>query len=294
MVVTATRRLAAWRGIASDLFLLTVGGILSGVSLNVFYAPYEIAPSGVSGVSVILNHLIGTPIGLMVLLLNIPIQILAYRMLGGWRIVLKTAYVVAIYSLAIDVLAPYLPASGITNDRLLSALFGGILGGIAGGLVYRAGGSFGGSSTLALILQKKLGTAFNSTYLYTDGLVVTLAGLVFGWESALYAIVAIYVDGTAADYVLEGPSTIRTAMVITNRPQEVASLIMRDLGRGVTQWAGTGMYTGQVRHVLFVTVRRPEVGNLRQLVYSVDPHAFMVVGQGHTAYGEGFQSTEGR
>ncbi len=294
MTVIDIKRPALWRGIISDLLLLTTGGVLSGISLNIFYAPYEIAPSGVSGLSVILNHLVGTPIGLMVLLLNIPIQMLAYRMLGGWRIVLKTIYVVGVYSLAIDVLAPYLPAHGITNDRLLSAIFGGILGGIAGGLVYRAGGSFGGSSTLALILQKKLGTAFNATYLYTDGLVVTLAGLVFGWESALYAIVAIYVDGTAADYVLEGPSTIRTAMVITNKPQEIADLIMTRLARGVTSWTGTGMYTGQTRHVLFVTVRRPEVADLRHLVYSTDPRAFMVVGQGHTAYGEGFQSTDVR
>jgi len=294
MAVTRTRHPASWRGVASDVLLLTIGGVLSGASLNIFYAPCDIAPSGVSGLSVILNHLIGTPIGLMVLLLNIPIQILAYRMLGGWRIVLKTAYLVAVYSLAIDLLAPHLPASGITNDRLLSALFGGILGGIAGGLVYRAGGSFGGSSTLALILQKKLGTAFNATYLYTDGLVVTLAGLVFGWESALYAIVAIYVDGTTADYVLEGPSTIRTATIITNRPEEVSRTIMTNTGHGVTRWAGTGMYTGQTRYVLFVTVRRPEVADLRHLVYSIDPEAFMVVGQGHTAYGEGFQAVDGR
>ncbi|GAB4576150.1 MAG: YitT family protein [Anaerolineae bacterium] len=278
-----------WQRFLGDLLLLTTGGILAGAALDLFFAPFEIAPSGVSGAAVILNHLIGTPIGLMVFVLNIPIQYLAYRMLGGWRIILKTGYLIVIYSVAIDMLAPYFPAEGITNDRLLSAIFGGILGGIAGGLVYRAGGSFGGTSTLALILQKRLGTSFNTTYLYTDSFTVAAAGLVFGWESALYAIVAIYLDGTASDYVLEGPSTIRTATIITNHPDSVARVIMEQTGHGVTGWAGTGMYTGKTRHVLFVTVRRPEISELRQLIFAVDPDAFIVVGQGHSAYGEGFQ-----
>ncbi len=282
------------RKLVVDVILLTVGGILAGAALDLFFAPFDIAPSGASGLAVILNALIGTPIGLMVLIINIPIQYLAYRMLGGWHVIVKTGYLLVIYTTAIDLLAPYLSATGLTNDRLLSAIFGGILGGIAGGLVYRAGGSFGGTSTLALILQKKMGTAFNTTYLYTDGFTVALAGLVFGWESALYAIVAIYLDGTAADYVLEGPSTIRTATIITNKPREIADSIITTLEHGVTAWEGTGMYTSKTRHVLFVTVRRPEISLLRQLVFNLDPDAFIVVGQGHSAYGEGFHPPESR
>lgn len=277
-----------WRQFIVDLILLTTGGILAGAALDLFFAPFDIAPSGASGLAVILNNLIGTPIGLMVMIINIPIQYLAYRMLGGWHIIIKTAYLVLVYSLAIDLLVPYLPATGLTNDRLLSAIFGGILGGIAGGMVYRAGGSFGGTSTLAVILQRRIGTSFNTTYLYTDGFTVALAGLVFGWESALYAIVAIYLDGTASDYVLEGPSTIRTATVVTNQPREVADAIMEHTGHGVTAWQGKGMYTDQTRHVLFVTVRRPEISTLRQSIFAVDADAFIVVGQGHSAYGEGF------
>ncbi|MBN2471459.1 MAG: YitT family protein [Anaerolineae bacterium] len=291
---TAAFRQINTRKLISDLILLTTGGILAGAALDLFFAPFDIAPSGASGLAVILNALIGTPIGLMVLIINIPIQYLAYRMLGGWYVILKTGYLLVIYTTAIDQLAPYLTTTGLTNDRLLSAIFGGILGGIAGGLVYRAGGSFGGTSTLALILQKKIGTAFNATYLYTDGFTVALAGLVFGWESALYAIVAIYLDGTAADYVLEGPSTIRTVTIITNKPREIADIIITQMEHGVTAWTGTGMYTNKPRHILFVTVRRPEVSLLRQLVFSLDPEAFIVVGQGHSAYGEGFHPPASR
>ncbi len=269
---------------------LTAGALLGAIAVILFFEPYEIAPSGASGIAVILNTLIGTPIGLMILLINIPIQFLAYRMLGGWRTVLRTSYLLVVYSLAIDMLAPYFPKDGITDDRLLSALFGGILGGIAGGLVYRAGGTFGGTSTLARILQRRLGTSLNSTYLLTDTAIVLLAGLIYGWEGALYAMVAIYVDGATSDYVLEGPSTVRTATIVTNHPEQVAAAIMDELERGVTGWDGRGMYTQQARYVLFVAVTRPEISELRELIFEVDPDAFIVVGQGQTAYGEGFQS----
>ena len=280
----------SWRTLLVRLFLLTAGSLIGAVSVNVFYAPAEIAPGGISGLAIILNTLIGTPIGLIVLIGNIPIQLLALKMLdGGWRVVARTIYVVIVYSLAIELVAPYLPVEGISDDRLLSAIFGAILSGIAGGLIYRAGGTFGGTSTIARILQRKLGTSFGSTYLYTDTLIVLLAGLVFGWTGALYAIVTLFVDGTTADYVLEGPSRIRTATIITNHPEAVAQVLMTQLDRGVTSWAGKGMYTGQERMILFVTVNRPQVADLRHLVFITDPDAFVVIGHGHTAYGQGFQ-----
>lgn len=278
-----------WRAQAGRFLLMTVGALIAAVSVIVFYAPANVAPAGVSGLAIIFNHLFGTPIGIFVLLGNIPIQLLAYRMLGGWRVVARTIYFLVLYSLAIDLLIPYFPAGGVTDDRLLNAVFGGIIGGIAGGLIYRAGGTLGGTSTIARVLQNKLGTSLNNTYLYTDTGVVVLAGLVFGWEGALYAIVAIFTDGVAADYVLEGPSTIRTATIITDYPAEVAEAIIEQLQRGVTGWEGRGMYTGNERSVLFVTVMRPQVNDLRRLVFSIDPKAFIVVGHGHTAYGEGFR-----
>lgn len=282
-----------WRVSALQILALTAAGLLFAAAVNLFFEPYAIAPSGVSGLALIVNSATGLPIGLLILLGNIPIQYLAYRMLGGWAVVARTVYLVAVYSLAIDLLAPLFPARGITDDRLLAALFGGILGGIAGGIAYRVGGTFGGTSTLARILQLRLGLPLNNTYLYTDTAVVVLAGLIFGWEGALYAMVAIFIDGAAADYVLDGPSTIRTATVITNRPDDVAQAVIKRLGRGVTMWQGTGMYTGQPRAVLFVTVLRPQVGELRQVVFATDHDAFIVIGQGHTAYGEGFTLVKG-
>ncbi|HEX2906662.1 MAG TPA: DUF2179 domain-containing protein, partial [Phototrophicaceae bacterium] len=122
-------------------------------------------------------------------------------------------------------------------------------------------------------------------------LVIVLAGLAFGsWASALYAAVALFVGGVAADYVLEGPSVIRTATIVTDQPETVASAIMTEMRRGVTAWPGTGMFTEQGHTVLFVTIARPQVGKLRQIIFAADPAAFVVIGQGHVAYGKGFKA----
>ncbi|MDZ4765079.1 MAG: YitT family protein [Chloroflexota bacterium] len=272
-----------------DLILLTLGAFLSALSVIVFLQPSQVAPSGVSGVAVILNTLIGTPVGVVILLGNIPIQIIAYRMLGGWRVVAATLYAVVAYSIMIEVLTPYFPVSGVSGDALLNALFGGIVGGIGGGLALRGGGTMGGTSTLGRILQDKYGVPLSSSALYTDGAVVLLAGLVYGWEGALYAIVALWVTGAVTDYVLEGPSVIRTAVIVTDFAQVVSDAVLTEMGRGATGWQAQGMYTGATHSVVYVTVARGQVEDLRHLVFSVDPNAFMVVGQGHSAYGRGFR-----
>ncbi len=279
-------------GLFGRFILLTTGTLIGAVSVVVFFVPAQIAPAGITGLSVIANSLFNTPIGIVTLVLNVPILYLAYRMLGGWRVLASTVYVVVLYSFAIDFVAPLLPTEGLSDNQLLNAIFAGVVGGIGGGLVLRAGGTFGGTSTLGRILQIKFGLPLSSTYLYTNITIVIVAGIILGWESALFALVALVMDGMTSDYLLEGPSVIRTVVVITDKPKEVAAAIIAQLGRGVTAWQATGMYTGEARHMLYVVVNRPQVNSLRQVVAVIDEKAFIVVGQGHVAYGEGFRPTK--
>jgi uncharacterized membrane-anchored protein YitT (DUF2179 family) len=259
------------------------------VAVLVFQAPFQIAPGGISGIAVILNSLFGTPLGVVVLLGNIPIQLLAFRILGGWQSLATTAYATVLYSVLLELLVPYFPANGISQDIFLNAVFGGIVGGIGAGLVYRAGGTLGGTSTLGRILQQRYGIPLSSSTLYTDTIVIAAAGLFFGWELALYALITLFIGAAVADYTLEGPSVIRTGVIITDQPQLVAETILTEMHRGVTGWDGKGMFTGQPRTILYVTVSRAQVNELRRLVREADPKAFMVIGQGHAAYGEGFK-----
>lgn len=270
--------------------LIVLGVFIGSISVIVFLEPLDIASTGVTGVAMILQELIGTPIGLMVFILNIPIQIMGYFMLpNGARVIMRSLLVIFLYSVMLDMLAPYIPAGGISGDRMLNALFGGIIGGISGGMVFRAGASFGGTSTLALILQRRIGTPMSTTFLYTDAIVIIIAGFVYGWEGALYATVTLFVGGLATDYVLEGPSVVRTAVIITQNPEPVVKIIFDDLQRGATGWKVTGQYTGEERTMLYVTIGRSQVAELKDAVSAVDPNAFIVIGVGHTAYGEGFK-----
>lgn len=291
-----TSRAANWRRNALNIgvwawriALVVIGVVIGSISVVLFMAPFNIAPAGVTGVSVLLNTLFGTPIGLVIFILNIPIQMLGYRFLGGWRVVFLTVLALVLYSVLLDVIAPYLPQEGLSTNVLLNAIFGGVTGGLATGLIQRAGGTFGGTATIALILQRQLGTPMSTTYLYTDTLIIVGAGFIYGWEAALYAIIALFISGIATDYVLEGPAVIRTVLIVTDKPREVADAILNNLQRGVTSWEGRGMYTNQERTVLYVTVSRSQVNPIREIISSVDDQAFIVVGQGHTAYGRGFR-----
>ncbi len=274
--------------------LIALGIVIGAMSLIVFLQPLDIAPAGVAGASTLLNELFDTPVGLMIFALNIPIQLLGYKLLPkGGRVILRSVVIILIFSVVVDNLGPLVPAGGISDERMLNALFGGITGGIGVGLVYRAGATFGGTSTLALILQRRFGFPMSTTFLCTDTLIIIAAGLVYGWEGALYSAVALFMAGLATDYVLEGPSVIRTAMIITDKPNEISQRIFANLQRGATSWTIKGEYTGIDRTMLYVTIARSQVRDLKEVISHVDPDAFVVIGMGHAAYGAGFRRVRG-
>lgn len=272
-----------------DLIRLAVGAVIGAAAIIIFLAPAEIAPGGIAGLAVILNSLFGVPLSIVIVLGNIPIQYLGYRVLGGNRVLFMTFLSLLIYTLSLEILPFVVGRDGVSDDKLLNALFGGIIGGASMGLILRSGGTAGGTATLARILQYRIGLPMSSAYLYTDTFTMFLAGLAFGWEAALLAFTSLFVSGLASDYILEGPSIIRTATIITDYPEEVSQIILENIKRGVTAWQGLGMYTHQDRHILFVTVHRAQVGELKNLVQTIDPQAFIVIGQGHVAYGRGFK-----
>lgn len=272
------------------LGLATIGSVMAALSVVIFMTPFDIAPSGVVGVAVILNEVLGLPIGVMTFLFNIPILYAAYRMLPNRKeTVLGTLWIVVVYTVVLDNFAVFWGEVMISDDRLLNAIFGGIVVGLGSGIVYRSGMSMGGTSTIALIVQRKTGMSMSSVYLYTDTLIIVAAGFVFGIEGALYALVVLFITGVATDYVMEGPSVIRTATIITNQPEPVSKAIIGQLGRGVTLMNAKGMYTGQERAMLYVTISRSQVNELIHVVTEADNHAFVVIGMGHSAFGEGFR-----
>jgi uncharacterized membrane-anchored protein YitT (DUF2179 family) len=272
-----------------DYALVLLGALVQALAMRLFLIPAQLVSGGVSGTAQLINNYTHWPIGLMVLVGNIPLFLIGWRHLGGPRFALRTAISVVAFSLFTDLLAPFLPKNGVVDDLVLNCLYGAVVLGVGLGLVYRGKGTSGGSDILGRILNERVGISISQAYLVTDSLVILASGLVFAWENALYALAVTYVSGLAAEMVLEGSDIFRTAMIITACPQEVAQKIMVDMERGVTILSGTGGYTGADRPVLYCVVTRPEISQIKAIVMEADPKAFMVIGQAHEALGEGFR-----
>ena len=285
-----------------DYVLIALGALIQAISLRIFFVPANLASGGVSGIAQLINHFTGWPIGMMVLIGNIPLFLLGWRFLGGRRFALRTAVAIFTYSLLTDLLLKIplftyysnILIKDLKDDIFLNALYAAIISGIGYGLVYRARGTSGGSDILARILNKWRGVSMTQSYLMVDSAVILSAGFVFDWKHALYAMITVYVSGLVSETVLEGGGTVRTAMIVTTKPENISARVLEDLERGVTYLEGRGGFTGNSRPVLYCVVSRAEVATLKTIVNEIDPEAFMVIGVAHEALGEGFKPLKGR
>ena len=285
-----------------DYFMITLASLIQAASLRIFFVPANLASGGVSGIAQLINHFTKWPIGLMVLIGNVPLFLLGWRFLGGQRFAMRTAAAIITYSLLTDLLLKIpvfvyytdILINDLKGDIFLNSLYGAIISGIGYGLVYRARGTSGGSDILARILNKWRGVSMTQSYLMVDTAVILSAGFIFGWKAALYAMITLYVSGLVSETVLEGGGTVRTAMIVTNSPENVSARVIEELERGVTYLEGRGAYTGNSRPVLYCVVSRSEVSTLKTIVHEIDPDAFMVIGVAHEALGEGFMPLSGK
>jgi len=272
-----------------EYLFIVCGALIQALSMRMFLIPAQLVSGGISGISQIINHFTGWPIGVMVLIGNLPLFVLGWQYLGGARFAKRTALAIILFSLFTDLLGFFIPPEGVTDDLLLDCLYGGVLLGIGLGMVYRGQGTSGGSDILARILNHRLNISISQAYLVVDTVVVLAGGFAFSWVNALYALMVIYISGLAAEAVSEGSGIFRTALIITAYPEQVAKNIMAVMERGVTILPGIGAYTGSERPVLYCVITRAEVNPLKEIVREADPKAFMVIGQAHEALGEGFR-----
>jgi uncharacterized membrane-anchored protein YitT (DUF2179 family) len=281
-----------WRAVPTVVVLI-VGALIAAFSYSLFLVPFNITSGGVGSISIIINNYTGWNLGTLFLVLNIPLLILGYFQLGRWRFLSHTIFAVLVFSTAVDIFTNALPQwlnhYPVNDDILLNAIYGGILGGIGGGLLYRSGGTLGGTGIISRILRRRSGIPMSQLFLYVDGVIILAGGLVFGWEIVLYGFLTLFINGLATDYTLEGPSVVRTVTIITDHPEVVSQALIEGLHRGVSRWEITGMYTGRSHSMLMCTVYRSQVNALRRAVVAADGDAFVTIGTAHQALGEGFR-----
>jgi uncharacterized membrane-anchored protein YitT (DUF2179 family) len=273
--------------IGYDYAMITVGALLVALAVRVFLVPNNVVSGGLTGVAQLLSTLIGTPVGLVVLALNVPLLVVGWRWLGGFVFGVRTVYAIVVMSLAIDLLAPY--ARPVTADPLLYSLYGGVLDGIGLGLILRGRGTAGGTDIVARLVETRLGVQPGRTLLICDVVIFGAAFFTYGPENILYALLVAFVSSRAVDFVLGAGRGSRQALIITDAPTGITRSLLHDLGRGVTVLEGVGGYTGAARAVLLCIVSRSEVGALKAAVGAADPHAFVIIGEVGEVIGEGFR-----
>lgn len=290
-IITRLPGIFTWR-MFRQLVMIIAGGVIAAFGYSLFQIPFNLAAGGLSGLGIIINYLTGFPAGTLFFVLNIPLLILGYYYLGYWRFVLYTLLGVVAFSAATEFFVRYLPLTmevyPVSDDVLLNAIYAGVVVGIGNGIIFRAGGSMGGTNITGRILQRKTGVPMSQIYLYTDGIIIMIAGLIFGWATALHSFLALFLAGIATDFVMEGPSTVRTATIITEYPEEVVAALRQGIQRGASYWTITGGYTGKTHSMVFCTVHRPQVNELKHIVATADDKAFVTIGNAHQALGSQF------
>ncbi len=273
-------------GIAFDYAEIVVGSLLVAAGTNLFFVPNNVVSGGVTGLSIIAHHFFKTPVGMVVLALNVPLLWLGWKFAGGIRFFVRTLVSVVVLSVGIDLTAPFLVPP--THDRLLVICYGGLLDGLGMGLVFRGRGTTGGTDILARLAHRYLGVGIGQALLAMNVAIFGGAAFIFGAEAVMVALALAFVSARVLDVVQSGFSAARSALIISEDSETVREAILKKLGRGVTVLHGQGGYTGEQRPVLYVVVSPHEVGRLKRLVAQVDRSAFVAITPAQEVLGEGF------
>ncbi|MDK2909192.1 MAG: hypothetical protein PWR20_759 [Bacteroidales bacterium] len=271
---------------------IVAGAALLAVGYVLFITPYKVVPGGVYGISIILHHLLGTPVGLTALAFNIPITIIATRVLGP-RYGIKTItgfFLTAFFMDGLSYLVGEDPLK-IGSEVLMSSIYGGVFIGAGVGLLFRARASCGGTDVVAMMLSKFTGRPVGQWMMAVDSMIVLLGFVFFGnWKIPLYSIVAIFVIGQVVDVVMQGISYNKCLLIVSDPHQEIADRILNQLERGGTYFKAKGLFSEKERPMIFTVMSRRETAILQAAIKEIDPKAFITVMDASEILGEGFRS----
>jgi len=254
---------------------ILIGSLMMGIAINAFFVPTHLLSMGISGVAMISYFLFGTPIGIGGFILNIPLFIIAYRLLNKSYII-TAFYGMIVASLAID-FTSFARDWNLVSDPLLASIYGGALFGFASGIVFRVNGSTGGTDILAAIFRKYYGINMGFFGFLFNGVVMIIAAFIFDIEIAMYTLLSIFVCSQVTDKVVAGFNSKKAIWIITDHPEEIAQRIFATMTRGVTYLDGVGAYTGKQKKVLYIVVTLTQTPKIREIVQQADPCAFMTI-----------------
>lgn len=271
-----------WKTLFLDGVFLLLGSLCYALAVDMFSAPNNIAPGGVTGIATMLNYVsvshlpFEIPIGVSTLIMNVPLLIAAWVKIGR-RLVVRTIIGLSLSSVMIDMLEPFIPV--FQGEKILVCIFGGVLLGLGVGLILSRGGTTGGSEVVARLLERKYPhIQMGKLILAVDAVVIAASAVVYRqMESPLFAVVLVFVSSQVTDWVIYGGRHGKMAMILSKKQPQVTAAIMERVNRGVTLLKAEGAYSGTDQKMILCAVRRDETFRLRQLVFEIDPDAFFMM-----------------
>ncbi|MCM3124897.1 YitT family protein [Mesobacillus sp. AQ2] len=256
------------------IFIVVIGAFLNALSLNFFLIPANVYASGFTGIAQLVSSILGEfapfniSTGILLLLLNIPVTIL------GWKKVGKSFTFYSFISVLLSsIFLEILPVKEVSGDILLNAVFGGVIAALGVGLTLKWGASTGGMDIIAMVLSRMNDRPVGTYFFTLNGIIIMTAGYIFGWENALYTLVALYVSTRVIDAIHTRHEKL-TAMIVTKKSDELKKAIHDKLVRGITLLPAKGAFSGEQKEMLIIVVTRYELYDLEHIIKEVDPHAF--------------------
>ena len=265
--------------------MLTVAGIINAIGVTMFLAPVKLYDSGISGTSMLLSQL--TPewmsLSLFLAVLNIPIFLFGTKK-QGWLFTVYAVYVVAIYSLSAWLITDVLPidvsflSPFAKDDLFLCAVFGGLISGAGSGIAIRYGGAMDGIEVLAVIFAKRLSLTVGTFVMIYNVVLYIVCGVIYhSWILPLYSIVTYIVALKVIDYIVEGFDRSKSAMIITEKHEEICEKLSKQFENGITFFDAKGYYSDSEKTVIYFVLNRFQIGKMREIVHSVDPNAYISI-----------------
>lgn len=270
--------------LVKNLLFLTIGAIITAFALESFLVPNNIIDGGVIGISMIVSHITKLNLGLLILIINTPFIIMAFKKMGA-KFVVQTVYANIILAVFLNLFHHY----KVTGDLLLSTVFGGIILGFGVGVILKHEGSLDGTEMLSLVVARRFGCSVGEFIMGINVFIYLAAGKVFSWESAMYSIMTYFIASKVIDMVMEGLNSSKSVRIISDEATAIGQALIEKLDISVTYLQGIGGYTGQDKDLIYCVISRLELPKMLDIIKEIDSNAFVSVVDVHEVYGGRFK-----
>lgn len=275
-----------------DLILVILGSVIMGIGYSLFLIPHHFVPGGVSGISMIINYFTRLPVGMMILVLNIPVFLLGMKIMGK-KYILRSLLGMVISSVFIDFFQEFIRVKSATDNAILAAIYGGFMLGVGLGLVFRGRASTGGSDILAQILNRWTGLSMGIAIMLIDFFIISASGVAFRQlEAPLYGYIVLFISSRVIDMILEGWNYTKMVLITSTKTDEVQDFILNTLDRGGTALKSRTLYLSREGETIMTVIHRKQLAELRLFVKSIDPDAFVIINDTYAVLGKGFKATQ--